>query len=375
MYYLNPQRPWSELTDTINVTDMNGNETTLPITFEYDWRAIIDNTYELRQKFYEKAQVNNQLIRISGRRLRRVNSIAMKRTPTKTVESYSFNPNETVEISTTKLNDLDFDPQLFIPMKTNTYLDTFFSKKGGINRGINIIVCGDPGVGKSSNLMDILINIKQTEGLRVLYVSAEMSPIDVKVFEEYYPLLGDIDFLYINEYVTNPNLNIAASTALTSTLKKGWDLIVLDSFIEVQALVQNDSGMNGKEAEKWLLDLLCTHNSGHNDRNLYSTFLCIQQKTKGGTYVGSKRLEHMTSAFLNLNWDVKENGKRYLIFDKNRKGACKEKLYYNFTKDGIVYNEERHKRERELRHSAAQTSDVSISQIKDITELFTELSN
>lgn len=279
---------------------------------------------------------------------------------------------ESFEIETTRLKDLNFDPRIFHPIKTGTYLDGFLSYKGGLLPGTNIMLTGDPGVGKSSNLMDILINVKVANpDKRVLYVSAEMSEIDVKEFQQYYPGLDEIDFLYISNYVTDPDLNILPYQALLSVLHQGWDLVVLDSLVEVQSMVQEDMTLSYKKAEKWMLDLMKKHNSGHNKRNLFTTFLAIQQKNKAGLYVGSKRLEHMTTAFLNLCWDKKEKGKRYMVFEKNRKGKERVKLYYNFDKEkGIVYDESRHEKEQIILDRLQTPSEYGIEEF-DISQFET----
>lgn len=279
-----------------------------------------------------------------------------------------------LKIETTKLRDIDFDPRLFQPIKTGTYIDDFFSYKSGIMPGINVMVTGDPGVGKSSNLMDILINIKKTDqSRRVLYVSAEMTEIDVKEFEEYYPEIVDIDFLYIGNYATDPDSGIKPYQALTAVLNQGWDVVVMDSLVEVQGLVQEDLNLPAKKTEKWLLDLLRMHNSGHNAANIYTTFLCIQQMNKSGSYVGSKRLEHMTAAFIALRWDAKEAGKRYMVFEKNRKGKEKVKLYYSFAENGgIVYDDNRHTKELEIMNRIQTTTSYAIEEVQfaDIESLF-----
>jgi predicted ATP-dependent serine protease len=242
--------------------------------------------------------------------------------------------------------------------------------------GINVMLTGDPGVGKSSNLMEILVNVKKHDPTkRVLYISAEMNELDVKEFEQYYPGLDEIDFLYIGNYVTDPDLNIKPYQALMGILHKGWDMVVMDSFVEVQSMIQEDLSLPSKKAEKWMLDLMKRHNSGHNKENTFTTFLCIQQMNKGGTYVGSKRLEHMTSAFLTLCWDKKEKGKRYMMFEKNRKGKEKIKLYYTFDKNkGIIYDDVRYEKEMMIFERLQSPSEFGVEEfdLNSFEKLFSE---
>jgi len=312
--------------------------------------------YVLRKFMFDTAKKENKLICFdtTKTRLKKVKEIETE--TSNTADSIDFDP-DSISITTTKLKDIEFDPRLFEPIVTGTYFDSFVSYKGGIMPGTNILVTGDPGVGKSSNLMDILVNAKESNpDVRVLYVSAEMDRIDVKEFTQYYAGLEDIDFLYLGDYVSDPDISVKAYQALMAVLHKGWDLVVLDSLAEVQGMCADDLGLTGKKAEKWLLDLLRKQNLGHNKANRYTSFLSIQQKTKGGTYVGSKRLEHMTTAFLNLGWSKTETGKRYMEFHKNRKGKEKVKLYYGFKKDGgIAYDSERHVSEMEILERASRT--------------------
>ena len=339
---------------------------------------------KIREFLYNKAASSQELIKIdfAATKAVRVDQSKFKDLMTKPkVEKEDdpliddFDP-ESFEIETTKLKNINFDPRIFCPIETGTYIDQFISYKGGFLPGVNMMLTGDPGVGKSSNLMDILVNVKKNDPTKkVLYVSAEMNELDVKEFEQYYPGLEDIDFLYIGNYVTDPDLNIKPYQALMAVLHKGWDMVVMDSFVEVQSMIQEDMGLTAKRGEKWILDLMKTHNSGHNKSGAFTTFLCIQQMNKGGSYVGSKRLEHMTSAFLTLCWDKKEKGKRYMMFEKNRKGKEKIKLYYSFAKEGgIVYDETRHEKELIILERLQSTSDFGIEEfdVKDFEKLFAE---
>jgi len=348
---------------------------------EYEWKLNGDRwsvtqdgvTRIIRELQYLEAIDGGQAIRMdfSKSRFRKIkaNQIRVETIGNDSTNVLQMDPSQLPAVATKKLSDMTFDPKLFEQMKTGTYIDSFFSTAGGINPGINVMVTGDPGVGKSSNLMEILVRVKEMDPSRkVLYISAEMSPIDVKEFEQYYPQLVDIDFLYINEYITNPALDIKAYQALLSVLHQGWDLIVLDSYVEIQNIIQEELSLSAKRAERWLLDLLGTHNAGHNALSLYTTALLIQQKTKGGQAVGSKRLEHMTSAFLELKWD---GNKRYMEFVKNRKGPVKQPLYYSFSDGaGIKYDSKKHQQTQEFAKVADASTEFAIKRITNIEELF-----
>lgn len=388
MIYLKTDVQFSDLQEQGTFIDRNGNPvegikiTPANINGVKNYKIIYNEKEQLlHEGLYERCKeaVSEQVIKIDFKsKARRVDVDKLKSEPvlnSKDEDVPSFDP-ASYNVATTKLRDINFDPRIFEPIQTGTYLDEFVSYKKGFMPGINIMLTGDPGVGKSSNLMDILVNVKKNDpSKKVLYVSAEMNELDVKEFEQYYPGLEDIDFLYISNYVTDPDLNIQPYQALMSVLHKGWDMVVMDSLVEVQAMIQEDLGFSVKKGEKWMLDLMKTHNSGHNKTNSFTTFLCIQQMNKGGTYVGSKRLEHMTSAFLQLCWDKKEKGKRYMMFEKNRKGKEKVKLYYSFAKEGgIVYDEVRHEKESTILERLQTPSEFGVEEfdLNAFEKLFAE---
>ena len=80
--------------------------------------------------------------------------------------------------TTMKMDDFKFDPQLFIPMKTGTKIDNLLSSEGGMMKGTNVAFVGDPGVGKTTVLLDMLANM-QNNGNKVLFISGEMTQIDM----------------------------------------------------------------------------------------------------------------------------------------------------------------------------------------------------
>lgn len=380
-YYIKPLKPFSDVkfVDDITIVDQNNKDIEFKI-FEYsDDRITVlinNNTQMVRDYAINNAYETNQLIcfRSNGTKTKVVPQIEVfKQNSTRVQKNEEVLDIEDLNIETTKLRDLEFPDELFIPMKTNTGLDQFFSLEGGIMPATNILVTGDPGVGKSSNLMDILCNLKKNkDSIRGLYISAEMNQREVKNFEKWYPGLKDIDFLYLADYVIEDK-GIPAYQALQAVLNQGWDIVIMDSLVEVMSMVGEDLQMTTPKVERWLLNLLNQHNKGSNKLGLYTSFLCIQQKNKSGQYVGSKRLEHMTSAFLQLKWDEKERGKRYMMFSKNRNGKENIKLYYNFN-NGIQYDVKKYQNELEIIEKSMNFKDEDLPEM-DMDSFFNELKN
>ena len=96
----------------------------------------------------------------------------------------------------TQMKDVKFYPSLFTPIKTGTIVDTVLSTEGGIFPGTNTVVIGDPGVGKSTVLLDLLSNF-QSKGKRVLFISGEMNEIDMFGYTKRFPKFGRIPILFM----------------------------------------------------------------------------------------------------------------------------------------------------------------------------------
>lgn len=247
----------------------------------------------------------------------------------------------------TRLSELQYDPKIFETMKTGTIVDTFFSNKGGIPRACNFIVVGDPGVGKSTIGLDIIANIGLSKEVpaKVLFISAEMNEIDMYEYMERYPKFGEIDIMFLGDYADeNPKL------AIEEMLATGYDLVLGDSFVEIQETIKEACFMTTSASEKWLLDLMGTHNKGGNKSKAYTTFLMIQQMTKGGTFVGSNKLKHMTSGMLEIRFSTEGNvaSPRYIEFSKNRRGDVQKKLFFNLKiQNDVAYNSEKWKLDKD----------------------------
>lgn len=246
----------------------------------------------------------------------------------------------------TKISNVEFAKGLFEAHKTNTPLDGLFSIDGGVPKATNWMVVGDPGVGKSTVTLDIISNAKKS-GSKVLFISAEMSPVDLKLYVDRYPKFGDLDIFFPQEIADDES----PKAILEEVLGEGYDIVLIDSFIELQATIQESDRMTRNRAEKWLLDLMYSQNLGQNKTKKYTSFLNIQQVNKGGTFVGSNKLKHMTTGMMEIRFvDQLSQDERFVVFSKNRRGHVGKQMFFNLAATGdVTYDTERFKKSESLK--------------------------
>tara|TARA_B100000900_G_scaffold415889_1_gene447718 strand:- start:98 stop:1168 length:1071 start_codon:yes stop_codon:yes gene_type:complete len=245
-----------------------------------------------------------------------------------------------MKVKLTKLDDLKFNEDLFVPMPTGTIADKFLSNEGGFMPGSNIMAAGAPGVGKTTVLLEMLYQVQANTGKKVLFISAEMNQLDMARYLKRFPHWGQLPILFLSDYT-----DADPQAVIESTLNQGWDLVLTDSYTEVNDTVKEECNMTRSKTEKWFLDLMIAQNQGKNKLKKYTTFITILQLSKGGTFVGSNKLKHMTTAMMELNWKGGENSaQRYMEFSKNRLGQVGQKMFFNFD-NGVTFDEARYSRD------------------------------
>jgi len=243
-------------------------------------------------------------------------------------------PKSKLKVKLTHLDDLKFSDDLFKPVMTGTVVDKFLSTDGGFMPGSNIMAAGAPGVGKTTVLLELLSRVVEADPNRkVLFISAEMNQLDMARYLKRFPHWGRLPILFMADYADeNPQAVVEA------VLNQGWDLVLTDSYTEVNDQVKEECGITRSKAEKWFLDLMTSHNKGLNRLKKYTTFITILQLSKGGTFVGSNKLKHMTSAMMHIDWKGAENSaERYMEFSKNRLGQVGQPLFFSFT-NGVEFD-------------------------------------
>ena len=229
------------------------------------------------------------------------------------------------KVKTVKMEDLKFDSQLFRPMKSGRVIDAHFSSEGGLMKGTNYAIVGDPGIGKTTVMLDMLADL-QAKGQKVLFISGEMNQIDMYGYVKRYPKFGQLPILFMGDYCDSNVLDV-----VKSVLTEGYDTVLIDSMAEiVNGVVDTAKGYySSKKAETDLLNLFEQHNMAENDTKTNTSFLVIQQVTKGGEFAGSNRFKHMMTGMAHMKWT--KEGDRTFFFSKNRRGGDMSMRMFNLS--------------------------------------------
>ena len=235
--------------------------------------------------------------------------------------------------SLTRLNDLDIDPRMLETMPSGIELvDEFISHEGGVPCSTNIMVIGDPGVGKTSILLDTLSSIEKS-GRKCLFISGEMGRKQMFKYTKRFKQFGCVTTLFLSDF-----LEFNSKDVVEQVLSKGFDCVLIDSIAEIVDSVRDDNKWDRKTAESWLVDTCVKNNKGENVEEKFTSFLLIQQVTKAGDFVGSNKLKHMTDEMLEMRKESdRDGGGTYLEFTKNRNGSVNKRLSFSLMNSEIEY--------------------------------------
>ena len=226
-----------------------------------------------------------------------------------------------MNIRTVKMEDIKFDSSLFRPMKSGRVIDSHFSSEGGLMKGTNYAIVGDPGIGKTTVMLDMLADL-QDKGQKVLFISGEMNSIDMFGYVKRFPKFGQIPILFMGDHCDDNALEVCESI-----LSEGWDVVLIDSMAEVTGSIADfHPGMSGKRAETEVLNLLEKHNKAENIGKVNTAFLVIQQVTKMGEFAGSNRFKHMMTGMAHMKF--MDEGRAF-FFSKNRRGGQMDALFFS----------------------------------------------
>ena len=270
-----------------------------------------------------------------------------------------------------KMKDIQFEKGLFENWMTGKIMDELLCSYKGLPKGVNYMVIGDPGVGKTTIILDLLSDLSLYNSAKVLFVSAEMNEIDLAIYVQRFPKFQNLDILFIEGEFEQESHSCKTLERLTAILDQGWDVVAIDSFYELQGIIKEEENITLKKAESLLLSLMKQQSKGGNSKSINTTFLTIQQVTKSGAFVGSNRLKHSITAMMELRLENPKNiySDRYAVFTKHRRGDVGVRLYYDLGSTGdVFYNEERYRNDQQIRRLQSNAAN-SIRNLADQFDL------
>ncbi len=190
---------------------------------------------------------------------------------------------------------------------------------GGLVAGSLILLSGDPGIGKSTLLLQALYKLAQ-RGFVVLYASGEESAQQIKLRAD------RLGALHHNIWVTNQT-NILE--ILDAAKRTGPHVLVVDSIQTVYHPELSGTPGNVNHIRECTNVLMQT-----GKRENISTFV-VGHVTKEGVIAGPKVLEHLVDTVLHLEGES-SSGYRILRAHKNRFGSTGEIGVFAMQGHGLV---------------------------------------
>ena len=190
---------------------------------------------------------------------------------------------------------------------------------GGIVQGSLVLIAGDPGIGKSTILLQTSGELCKT-GKKVLYISAEESASQIKLRAERLGIKSDNLFIY-------PQTNFELIKKHIEEMKP--DLVIVDSIQAIYtSTIQSSAGSVSqiRECCNYLMTLAKTNNV---------SIIVIGHVTKEGNIAGPKVLEHMVDTVIQFEGD-KYKTYRILRSIKNRFGNTSEVGIFEMGAKGLV---------------------------------------
>ena len=190
---------------------------------------------------------------------------------------------------------------------------------GGVVPGSMVLIGGDPGIGKSTLLLQVSGSLSD-QGGKLLYVSGEESANQIKMRAQRLGVSGSEFYLY-------PETDMGSILQNIEDLKP--DYVIIDS-VQTMQMPEVTSAVGSvaqiREVTAALMQVAKTNGI---------TIFIVGHVTKGGAIAGPKILEHMVDTVLYFEGDMHRTY-RILRAVKNRFGSTNEIGVFEMRDGGLV---------------------------------------
>lgn len=189
---------------------------------------------------------------------------------------------------------------------------------GGIVKGSLVLLGGDPGIGKSTILLQICNNLGNE--LKILYASGEESRRQLKLRAERLGVNNENTFI-----MTETDIEVIVEEIKTEKP----DLVMIDSIQTMNLSALNSSPGSVTQVRE------CTNLLMHTAKGLDIPIIVVGHVNKEGSIAGPKVLEHIVDSVLYFEGD-KQMSYRILRAVKNRYGSTNEIGVFQMTDKGLT---------------------------------------
>jgi DNA repair protein RadA/Sms len=189
---------------------------------------------------------------------------------------------------------------------------------GGIVKGSIVLVGGEPGIGKSTLMLQIAIGLKD---LKVLYVSGEESKSQIKMRYDRIKKNNSDNLFLLNE----TDIDII----FDEVKKLNPDLVIIDSIQTIYNTSFESSAGSIMQIRE------CTAAFQQYAKSSQVPVFLIGHITKDGSIAGPKILEHIVDAVIMFEGE-RNYGYRILRTIKNRFGSASELGMYFMQQSGLI---------------------------------------
>lgn len=197
----------------------------------------------------------------------------------------------------------------------NKHLDEFLG--GGIVEGSVCLLAGEPGIGKSTLLMQLCADVAKKK--TVLYISAEESVQQVSLRAQRIGASGESLSLVSTTSVDDIIATMQAQT---------FDLVVVDSIQTVRLNDVSSAPGSPSQINSSAQSLISAAKASD------TAMVIVGHVTKQGSIAGPKLLEHIVDVVLAIEGD-KFQDLRVLRSNKNRYGSTNESVIYRMSDSGM----------------------------------------